>query len=30
MLREDNHYLSPEMGEGGGESKKDFGEIAWF
>ena len=29
MLREDNHYLSPEMGEGG-ESKKDFGEIAWF
>ena len=29
MLREENHYLSPEMREGGG-SKKDFGEIAWF
>ena len=30
MLREDNHYLSPEMLKGRGGSKKDFWEIAWF
>lgn len=30
-LREDNHYLLPEMGRGeGGGSKKDFGGITWF
>ena len=30
MLREDNHYLSPEMGEGGGRVRRILGRSHGF